>query len=170
MEENLPVAWQYFKDQHRDFTYKQSNRIDGFKEIGGFSIQFSGPREELIKAYESTNEWFRNIGWKNWAYYCRMFNSGQAPWFRIMPATEAATQEEVQQSVKVVNDIVNHVLGKYGHKGVNVHQNLLYFNDPNNPEEVIDRAKPIRRLLRSVQKEFDPQGILSPAMKKYPLV
>ena len=47
---------------------------------------------------------------------------------------------------------------------------MFYFNDPDNPEEVRDRAKPIRRLMRAVQKEFDPESILSPAIKKYTLV
>lgn len=167
MQENLPRTWQYYTDQYKEFTYDFDERIEGFSEGGGFSLQFIGPREEQIKVFEGGNEFLRNIGWKNWAYYTRMMNGGQSPWFRLMPSTESTTPEEVATTVKVASDLTDFVLDNYG---VDIQQNLLYFNDPENPEEVIERAKPIRRLMRAIQNEFDPESLLSPAMKKFTLL
>ena len=95
-----------------------------------------------------------------------MFNAGQAPWLRFMPNSNSATQEEIQETLRIAGALTDHVLENYG---VNPQQNLLQFNNPENPEEVIERVKPVRRLMRALQKEFDPENILSPAMKKYTL-
>jgi FAD/FMN-containing dehydrogenase len=166
MKENLPNNWAYFSASHKDFEYAKSDAVGLASEGGGFSIQFMGPREEIISMYEGANKWFRAMGWKNWRYYTRMFNSGQAPWLRFMPNANSATQEEIKETLRIAGALTEHVLENYG---VNPQQNLLQFNNPENPEEVIERVKPVRRLMRALQKEFDPENILSPAMKKYTL-
>jgi FAD/FMN-containing dehydrogenase len=166
MEENLPNTWKYFSAQHKDFRYEIADTFGLASEGGGFSIQFIGTREEIIRMYEGSNKWFRSMGWRNWRYYTRMYNGGQAPWLRFMPNSNSANPEEVKETLRIASELSNYVLQNYN---VNPQQSLTHFNDPANPEEVVDRVKPVKRLMRALQKEFDPENILSPAMKKYTL-
>ena len=167
MAEHLPNTWQYFSASHRDFRYDISDSMGLSSEGGGFSIQYMGDREEIIRMYDGSNQWFRKMGWNNWRYYTRMFNGGQTPWLRYMPNSNSANKEEIKETVRIAGALNAYILENYE---VNVQNSMFYFNDPDNPEEVRDRAKPIRRLMRAVQKEFDPENILSPAIKKYTLV
>jgi FAD/FMN-containing dehydrogenase len=167
MAENLPNTWQYFSALHKDFRYDLSDSMGLSSEGGGFSVQYMGEREEVIRMYEGSNKWFREMGWNNWRYYSRMFNAGQTPWLRYMPNSNSANQEEIKETVRIAGALNAYILENYE---VNAENSMFYFNDPDNPEEVRDRAKPIRRLMRAVQKEFDPENILSPATKKYTLV
>jgi FAD/FMN-containing dehydrogenase len=167
MAEHLPNTWQYFSASHKDFRYDLSDSMGLSSEGGGFSIQYMGDREEIIRMYEGSNQWFRKMGWNNWRYYTRMFNGGQTPWLRYMPNSNSANKEEIKETVRIAGALNAYILENYE---VNVQNSMFYFNDPDNPEEVRDRAKPIRRLMRAVQKEFDPESILSPAIKKYTLV
>jgi FAD/FMN-containing dehydrogenase len=167
MEEKLPKTWEYFSAYQKDFRYDICDSSGLSSEGGGFSLQYMGNREEVIRMYEGSNDWFRKMGWNNWRYYTRMFNSGQTPWLRYMPNSNSANEEEIKETVRIAGALNSFILENYE---VNAQNSMFYFNDPDNPEEVRDRAKPIRRLMRAVQKEFDPENILSPAIKKYTLV
>jgi FAD/FMN-containing dehydrogenase len=167
MEENLPRTWRHWTNLTKDFHYeKQEEAFGGVGEGPGFSVQFMGPREEIIRMYEGLGKKLKSLGWKNYKGYSKMMNAGQVPWIRFMPTSDSLTKEELAETVRISGEMTNFILENYG---LHIQQNLLYFNDPENPEEVVDRVKPIRRLLRAVQKEFDPENILSPAMKKYTL-
>ncbi|MEM3697305.1 MAG: FAD-binding oxidoreductase [Candidatus Bathyarchaeia archaeon] len=130
------------------------------------TIIFTGGVDEIIKFYDGLKNKFRELGRKNWGFYTRMFHSGQTPWFRFFPMIDAATQEDLAESLRMYQSIVKWALENYK---VNVLREPFMMNDPNNPEEVKDRVKPVRRLLRAIQKEFDPENILNPLAKKYTL-
>ena len=132
-----------------------------------FTTQYTGTVDEIIELYRGLVEKYRELGYKNWNFYTRMFYSGQTPWLRFFPRVEADTSEEVQESLKLSDEITRYVLGNYK-VSVMKHDNFL--NDPGKPERFIGRGKPIHRLLSAVQKEFDPEGIMTPVMKKYTLL
>jgi hypothetical protein len=96
-----------------------------------------------------------------------MFYSGQAPWFRFFPPADGITQEDLQKSEKMRMSILEYAMENYK---VVIFKDDFIFNDPDNPEEVNERAKPIRRLLSAVHNEFDPGNIMNPAIKKYTLL
>lgn len=130
------------------------------------TIIFTGAVNEIIRFYEGLKGKFKELGRKNWGFYTRMFHSGQTPWFRFFPMIDAATSEDLAESTLMYQSIMKWALDNYE---VNALREPFMMNDPNNPEEVKERVKPVRRLLRAVQREFDPENILNPPAKKYTL-
>jgi hypothetical protein len=130
------------------------------------SIPFTGTVDELIKLYRGLTEKLKEFGYKNWNAYSRMFHSGQTPWLRFICLVEAETREEVQKSMRLREEITRYALNNY---------NVTSYvggplNDPENPEHFIGRGEPIHRLISAVRREFDPEGIMTPVMKKYTLL
>lgn len=149
------------------FAYAElDNNIGGAAETLSMSVQFTGEVEEIIKMYNGLVKKFKEIGYKNWSYYTRMMNHGQTPWFRFMPSLLGVSEEDVNASLRMREEITNYVLTNYK---VNIQVEPFFLNDPENPEKVLGRGEPVRRLLSAVQREFDPEGIMTPVVKKYTL-
>lgn len=130
------------------------------------TLIFTGPVNEIIRFYEGLKNKFRELGRKNWGFYTRMFHYGQTPWFRFFPMIDAATREDLEESMLMYHSIVKWALEKYD---ICPLREPFLMNNPDNPQEVKERVKPVRRLLQAVQREFDPENILNPLAKKYTL-
>ncbi|MEM3550679.1 MAG: FAD-binding oxidoreductase [Candidatus Bathyarchaeia archaeon] len=130
------------------------------------TIIFTGAVEEIIRFYEGLKAKFKELGRKNWGFYTRMFHYGQTPWFRFFPTIDAATKEELEESTLMYHSIMKWALNNYK---INPLREPFMMNEPEKPEEVKERVKPVRRLMRAIQKEFDPENILNPPAKKYTL-
>lgn len=183
LQEKLPGVWTVWQDIHKEFwpewwggpEPRRGPQLRPGPEIIGrhsdwpnaVSISWTGPVGEIIKMYGGLKKKWKEAGYKNWRYYTRMFHSGHTPWFRCFPHMDSATQEDWQESNRIRNEITNYVLEKYR---VNMLRTEFAFNDPENPENVTGRAKPIRRIMSAVQREFDPEKIMNPVHKKYTLL
>ena len=168
LEEKLPNLLKYFLGSHKEFRQNEERGVGvGPETAGGATTQFTGTVEEIIKLYKGLVEKFKEFGFKNWCYYTRMYNSGQTPWFRFFPALAPTTQEDQKEVFQLRNEVTKFALENYN---VNLMLDPFIYNDPENPEKVKARQEPIRRLLSAVQREFDPQGIMTPIMKKYTLL
>lgn len=166
LKEKLPTWWSYLSTMWKDHNVAEPGGthvvIEGQITLGNIT----GPTEEIIKSYKYVTEKVKEFGYKNVGFYTRMFNGGQTPWYRFFPVIDTHTQEEILESQQMMDQILDGVLNKYD---VNLMYNDFMFNDPENPENVRERAKPNRRIMSAVQKEFDPEGIMTPFMKKYSL-
>ena len=165
LEEKLPGFWGFIS-QWKDFNLENTKDVALAVEGMSSTQMFTGPTEELIKAYHDVTKKFREFGHNNFGYYTRVFNGGQTPWFHFWPHVEPTTPQDLGGCIMMMGRITDHVVQKYD---INVMWNDFMFNDPKNPENVKERAKPIRRIMSAVQKEFDPAGIMTPVMKKYTL-
>ncbi|MEM3550363.1 MAG: FAD-binding oxidoreductase [Candidatus Bathyarchaeia archaeon] len=125
----------------------------------------AGPVDEIIRLYDGLKKKLKELGWPNFGFYTRMIHYGQTPWFRFFPFIDAPTPEDEKKAVNILDGVLNWVFNNYRVYPGGLH--LFSANDPNNPLEVTGRAKPVRRLLRAVQREFDPENILYPVAKKY---
>ena len=164
-EDELERRWPVLK------RYWESMMMEGETNINpeqlDFTTQFMGTVDEIISLYRGLVGKYQEFGYKNWHYYTRMFHSGQTPWFRFFPRVEGDTPEEIQESLRIRDEITKYALGNYD---VSIMKNDFFLNDPENPEHFTERGEPIHRLLSAVRKEFDPQGIMTPVMKKYTLL
>jgi FAD/FMN-containing dehydrogenase len=130
------------------------------------SYQFVGEVDEIVKMYEGLKEKCKELGWMNWSFYTRMFHYGQTPWLRIFPFIDASSIEDLRRDAGLMQALLKWVLDNYK---VSIFRMAFYSNDPKNPTEVCERVKPLRRLLRAIQREFDPANILHPLARKYAL-
>jgi FAD/FMN-containing dehydrogenase len=130
------------------------------------SYQFVGGVDEIVELYEGLKEKFRELGWLNWGFYSRMFHYGQTTWLRIFPFIDASSFEDLRRDAGLVQAVLKWALDNYK---VSIFRMTFASNDPQNPTEVYERVKPVRRLLRAVQREFDPDNILNPLARKYAL-
>ena len=130
------------------------------------SYQFVGDVDEIIKMYEGVKEKFKELGWINWSFYSRMFHYGQTPWIRIFPFIDASSIDDLRRDAVLIQAVLKWVLDNYK---VSIFRMAFCSNDPKNPAEVYERVKPVRRLLRAIQSEFDPANILNPLARKYTL-
>lgn len=167
LQKKLPNVWRYWSMSWKEFRCEEGDDPSMPHETVDMTTQFMGRTEEIIDVYTGLKKKFKEFGYKNWCYYTRYMNSGQAPWFRFFPPVEGTTQEDLQKTARMRQAIVKYVLDNYK---VTVHRDDFMFNDPENPSDFITRVKPIRRLLSAVQKEFDPEGIMNPVMKKFALL
>jgi FAD/FMN-containing dehydrogenase len=160
LQEKWPKLWRYWTSMMEEGGEPMN------PEQTDFTTQFTGTVDEIIRLYRGLVEKWKEFGYKNWYAYSRMFHSGHTPWFRFFPYVEAETEEEVRESLKLRDEITKYALDNYK---VNVFAHGSYFNDPENPEHFIGRGEPIHRLLSAIQREFDPEGVMTPVMKKYGL-
>ena len=160
LQKKWPKMWKYWTSMMEEGGEPMN------PEQTDFTSNFTGTVDEIIKLYRGLVEKWKEFGYKNWNAYLRMFNAGQAPWFRYFPLVEAETEEEVQESLRLRDEITRYILDNYN---VEAYGQGNFFNDPKNPERFIGRGEPIHRLLSAVQREFDPEGIMTPVMKKYGL-
>jgi len=130
------------------------------------SYQFVGGVDEIVKMYEGVKEKCKELGWVNWSFYTRMFHYGQTPWIRLFPFIDASSIEDLRRDAALMQALLKWVLDNYK---VSIFRMAFYSNDPKNPAEVYERVKPVRRLLRAVQSEFDPANVLNPLARKYTL-
>ena len=130
------------------------------------SYQFVGRTDDIVSLYEGLKKKFREAGWVNWGFYSRMFHYGQTAWLRVFPFIDASSFEDIRRDAVLMQAILKWALDNYK---VSIFRMAFASNDPQNPTEVYEKAKPIRRILRAIQKEFDPNNILSPLARKYSL-
>ncbi|MEM2424738.1 MAG: FAD-binding oxidoreductase [Candidatus Bathyarchaeia archaeon] len=131
-----------------------------------FKRHFVGPLNEIIRLYEGVKNKLREFGWQNFSCYTRMFHYGQTVWIGYWPFIDATSPESAKRDLELLTMIAKWVLDNYK---VTPQYMPFMSNDPLNPCEVNERVRPIRRLLRAIQKEFDPTGIMNPLAQKYTL-
>ena len=166
VHQRWPNLWSYWVRHYGLFMEGESEDRIG-PELVDDTVQFSGTEDAIIKLYKGLTKKFQEFNYKNWNYYTRMFNGGQTPWLRYFPRVEAESQEEMEDSLRIRNEIIDYALQNYD---VTIMRDDFILNDPENPDHFIGRGQPVRRLLSAVQREFDPEGILSPTMRKYTLL
>lgn len=157
--ERLPP---HIRDEYRK---EPSHPWDEYYNYPGI---IAGPVDEIIRFYDGLKMKLKELGWPNFGFYTRMIHYGQTPWFRFFPFLDAPSPEEEKKACAIIDSVMEWVFSNY-----NVYPGgatWFYANDPNNPAEVVGRAKPVRRLLRAIQREFDPENILRPVAKKYTLL
>jgi FAD/FMN-containing dehydrogenase len=124
----------------------------------------SGSLEEIIKLYKGLVKKLKEYGWKNWPSYTRMHDYGQTVSLASWAFSEIATKEEARETARIGDEISEWIRENYQ---VNVTSVVI---DPENPENIAERAIPIQRLMSVVRKEFDPKNIMNPFFKKYSLI
>jgi len=127
---------------------------------------FTGRLEEIIRFYEDLKKKLKDFGWVNFSCYTRMFHYAQTTWFAFWPFIDVYSPRDVRETLKLLMSITKWGLDNYK---INIQRAAFIMNDPANPTDVYDRAKPVRRILRAIQKEFDPNGIMNPFAQKYTL-
>jgi hypothetical protein len=142
-------------------------RVGGWEANPTFGSQVAGSLNDVIRAYEGLKGKMKELGWRNFLTFTRQFHYGQTSWFYFAPYIDATTSEHLQESILICMDILKWLIDHYKVLNVRV---PFFANDPEKPSEVTMRASPFRRLLRAVQNEFDPAGILNPLGKKYALM
>jgi FAD/FMN-containing dehydrogenase len=164
VSEKLPYFYKYMVETYKDYRYSDVDTSSMLHETPMFTDQFIGTIEELIDLERGIRDKFQDYNIKNWGCYTRHVNSGQTTYYRFFTNCDYDSQEQVSESVALWGDVTEWALENYD---VSVIVAPFRYNDPENPEQVEDRAKPVRRLMSAVQNEFDPEGILVPALKKY---
>ena len=185
LAEKMPGALMFWRNQHRDLwpewwggpeprlgpQTEPEIKVRAIVGTGGLeeamSATWTGPIGEIIKMYSGIAKKWRDYGYKNFAVKTRMYNSGQAPWLRFIVPLDGTTEKDLQESLRIRDEVTQWVLQNYS---VVSGRMEFPFNDPQNPRNVTERAKPVRRLLSAVQKEFDPENIMNPVHKKYTLL
>jgi FAD/FMN-containing dehydrogenase len=164
-DDEMQNRWPVLKRYWESMMVESETNIN--PEQLDFTTQFMGTVDEIISLYKGLIEKYEEFGYKNWHYYTRMFHSGQTPWLRFFPRVEGDTPEELQDSFRIRDEITKYALGNYD---VSIMKNDFFLNDPENPERFTERGEPLHRLLSAVRREFDPEGIMTPVMKKYSLL
>jgi FAD/FMN-containing dehydrogenase len=147
------------------FEYPKNKDVIAI-EAPVLKAHFTGPVNEIIRFYDSLKKKLKELGWENFSCYSRMFHYGQTPWFAFWPFIDAYSPENAKKTVKLLTSITKWALDNYR---INVQRAAFILNNPHNPSDVYERAKPVRRLLRAIQKEFDPASIMNPLAQKYTL-
>jgi FAD/FMN-containing dehydrogenase len=123
----------------------------------------TGELEEIIKLYKGLVKKYKEYGQKNWPYLTRIDHYGQAVTLSCFVFFEAATKEEAREGTMMRGEI-----SKWIRKNYKV--NAFMAIDPENPENIAERAIPVQRLMSVVRKEFDPKNIMNPFFKKISLI
>jgi hypothetical protein len=167
LREKLPAFYKYMVDNYKEFTFSDADANSMLHETPFFTDQFTGTRDEIIRLYKGLESKFQDHNYKNWGGYSRHVHYGQTAYYRYFPNCDDVSQEEIFKSANLAGEIAEYALDNYD---VSILAEPFRYNDPKNPEEVTERAKPVKRLMRAVQNEFDPENILTPLSKKYSLL
>lgn len=165
LRQRWPNLWKSWVGHYSRFITGEHEWGIGPEEVD-FTTQWFGPVDEIIKLYKGLSKKSEEFNYKNWPYYTRQFQGGRAPFFRFFPRVEGTTAEEVGESLQLRDALYKHSMEKYD---VTINKDDFCLSDPENPENFKDRAKPIKRIMTAIQKEFDPENIMNPLMKKYTL-
>jgi len=167
MEEILELVKAKGSPEFKELFFKYPKNYDTIAiEAPVLKSHFTGKVEEIIRFYEDLKKKLREFGWENFSCYSRMFHYGQTPWFAFWPFIDASSPEDTKEALKLLMSITKWGLDNYK---INIQRAAFILNNPENPADVYERAKPVRRILRAIQKEFDPAGIMNPFAQKYTL-
>jgi FAD/FMN-containing dehydrogenase len=166
LEKRYPEQWKAWTKRYRDFKYRETDAAPWIMNELVSSAQFPCAVEEAIKLQPALEEKCKEYGIQETGFMCSMHNYGQTTTLRYIPFVGSKTEEDIEKAFKMQTEITEWALRNYD---VSILYDEFIFNDPKNPENVVGRAKPIRRIMSAVQREFDPDGVMNPAMKKFTL-